>query len=88
MPSSDGEVVRSRWSRPRARVSTWQSEPFAFARPDISVQFGPARYAEEARPGFLRFFELPAPSLLDRGWIAELAAATANRVEIPRPRSS
>jgi len=58
---------------------------FRFERPDV-VQFYSAQRGNSTRNhGFTAFFELPAPSLLTDGWIAELRTGEGAAVEIRCP---
>ena len=58
---------------------------FRFARPDIARLYGLAKDTQEF--GFMREFELPAPSTLPRGWCVELHADGAESLEaaVPAP---
>lgn len=58
---------------------------FRYERPDV-VQFYSGLGAERTREhGFTAFFELPAPSLLAGGWVAELRTSDGAQLEVHCP---
>jgi GT2 family glycosyltransferase len=60
-------------------------DAFRFERPDV-VQFYAAMHGNRTKDhGFTAFIELPAPSLLTSGWIAELQTAQGTAVEVRCP---
>jgi GT2 family glycosyltransferase len=77
-----GEVTFVSPEGARVRVS---DDAFRFERPDV-VQFYAGLHGNRTKDhGFTAFFELPAPSLLASGWIAELKTSHGVAVEIRCP---
>ena len=84
MHDEDGEGVVTVVSPEGARVEVTKTA-YRFERPDV-VQFYSALRGNPTRNhGFTAFFELPAPSLLSDGWIAELRTSDGVAVEIRCP---
>jgi O-antigen biosynthesis protein len=84
MHDEDGEGGVTVVSPEGARVEVTKAA-YRFERPDV-VQFYSALRGNPTRNhGFTAFFELPAPSLLTDGWIAELRASDGVAVEIRCP---
>ena len=66
-----------------ARVAAVPGE-FRFARPDVEAFY--AGLAEPGeRSGFISFVDLPAPNILDSGWVAELENTLGTGVEVTLP---
>jgi GT2 family glycosyltransferase len=59
-------------------------EPFRLRRPDVEQAYGGSGRREQ-KHGFAAFFELPAPSHLDKGWILELRGAGQTGVQAVAP---
>src|SRR6478752_4907876 len=77
-----GEVTFVSPEGARVRVS---DDAFRFERPDV-VQFYAGLHGNRTKDhGFTAFFELPAPSLLASGWIAELKTSHGVAVEVRCP---
>lgn len=84
MHDEDGEGAVTVVSPEGARVEVTETA-FRFERPDV-VQFYSAQWGNTTRNhGFTTFFELPAPSQLTDGWIAELRTSEGVPVEIRCP---
>ena len=83
MHDEDGEGTVTVVSPEGARVEVTESA-YRFERPDV-VQFYSALRGTTRNHGFTAFFELPAPSLLTDGWIAELQTGEGVAVEIRCP---
>jgi GT2 family glycosyltransferase len=57
-----------------------------FPRPDVEQFYGASAQEQVIRkPGFLGFFELPAPSFLKEGWIVEMRDGSGAGVEVHIP---
>jgi len=83
MHDEDGEGEVTFVSPEGARLPI--DEAFRFERPDV-VQFYAGLHGNRTRNhGFTAFLELPAPSLLPSGWIAELRSTQGVAVEIRCP---
>jgi O-antigen biosynthesis protein len=77
-----GEVVFVSPEGARVPISR---RAFRFERPDV-VQFYAGLHGNRTEDhGFTVFFELPAPSLLSSGWVAELHTSQGSAVEIRCP---
>lgn len=84
MHDEDGEGEVTFVSPEGARVAV-TIDAFRFERPDV-VQFYAGLHGNETKNhGFTAFFELPAPSLLSSGWIAELKTSQGVAVEVRCP---
>jgi GT2 family glycosyltransferase len=80
--NGEGEVTFVSPEGARVRVT---DNAFRFERPDV-VQFYAGLHGNRTKDhGFTAFFELPAPSLLASGWIAELQTSQGTGVEIRCP---
>jgi GT2 family glycosyltransferase len=87
MHDEDGEGEVTVVSPEGARVEVTNTA-YRFERPDV-VQFYSALRGNLTRNhGFTAFFELPAPSLLTDGWIAELVTSDGVAVEIRCPAAA
>lgn len=62
-------------------------DAFRYTRPDI-VEKLESTVRQPVRHGFMKYFELPAPSLLDEGWLLQWQDARGSGVEeaVPAPR--
>ena len=80
MHDEDGEGVVTVVSPEGARVEV-TANANRFERPDV-VQFYSSLRGTTKNHGFTAFFELPAPSLLTDGWIAELQTSDGVGVEV------
>lgn len=56
-----------------------------FPLPHVAAHFGLTEPGDEARPGFLSFFQLEGPSHIDRGWVVEMENADGECLEAPAP---
>jgi GT2 family glycosyltransferase len=83
MHDEDGEGAVTVVSPEGVRVELTKNA-FRFERPDVVQFYAPLR-GTTRNHGFTAFFELPAPSLLTDGWIAELQASDGVAVEIRCP---
>lgn len=84
MHDEDGEGEVTFVSPEGARVPV-TAGAFRFERPDV-VQFYAGLHGNPTRDhGFTAFIELPAPSLLSSGWIAELKTSQGVAVEVRCP---
>jgi O-antigen biosynthesis protein len=87
MHDEDGEGAVTVVSPEGARVEVTKTA-HRFERPDV-VQFYSALRGNSTRNhGFTAFFELPAPSLLTDGWVAELVTGDGVAVEIRCPAAA
>jgi GT2 family glycosyltransferase len=88
MHDDDGEGKVSVVSPEGARVAV-SDGAFRFERPDVVQFYAAALRGNRTRNhGFSAFFELPAPSLLADGWIAELRTTEGVAVEIRCPTAA
>ncbi len=83
MHDEDGEGAVTLVSPEGVRVEVTKGA-LRFERPDV-VQFYATLRGTTRNHGFTAFFELPAPSLLTDGWIAELQTSEGVAVEIRCP---
>ncbi len=84
MHDEDGEGTVTVVSPEGARVELTKSA-YRFERPDVVQFYAGLRGDTTRNHGFTAFFELPAPSLLTDGWIAELQSSDGVAVEIRCP---
>jgi GT2 family glycosyltransferase len=83
MHDEDGEGAVTLVSPEGVRTEVTE-DAFRFERPDVVQFYAPLR-GTTRNHGFTAFFELPAPSLLTDGWIAELQTSDGVAVEIRCP---
>jgi O-antigen biosynthesis protein len=84
MHDEDGEGEVTVVSPEGVRVEVTKTA-YRFERPDVVQFYAGLRGNATRNHGFIAFFELPAPSLLTDGWIAELRASDGVAVEISCP---
>jgi GT2 family glycosyltransferase len=84
MHDEDGEGVVTVVSPEGARVEVTKTA-YRFERPDVVQFYSSLRGNPTRNHGFTAFFELPAPTLLTEGWIAELRTSDGVAVEIRCP---
>ncbi|MFL5832856.1 MAG: glycosyltransferase family 2 protein [Solirubrobacterales bacterium] len=84
MHDEDGEGTVTVVSPEGARVELTKSA-YRFERPDVVQFYAGLRGNTTRNHGFTAFFELPAPSLLTDGWVAELRSSDGVAVEIRCP---
>jgi GT2 family glycosyltransferase len=84
MHDEDGEGAVTLVSPEGARVEV-TAAAFRFERSDVIQFYADLHGSRTKDHGFTAFFELPAPSLLASGWIAELKTSQGMAVEIRCP---
>jgi len=84
MHDEDGEGEVTFVSPEGARVPV-SADAFRFERPDVVQFYGGLHGNQTRNHGFTAFLELPVPSLLPSGWIAELKTSQGIAVEVRCP---
>jgi GT2 family glycosyltransferase len=88
MHDSDAQITALTFVSPEGARVEVSDRLFHFRRPDIDELYKGRDYDLTRKAGWICYFELPYPSVIRQGWVAEMENALGVRFEAPVPEAN